>query len=188
MNFYDFAKCSLLENMVATNIGLPLWQTGTVVLSILFAQFAGTFIGYRIGERQLPVGTLRAGALASSSMLLAAALVITVVSGLQYVLFLLRMVKDGFYCTYFGASNALTWYQAVALLIALIGNLTISAWFAARPGSATPRNRWFCQLSSAASCVAPMSSTGLLSVAGVTVFHAFLIGLAWRARQSERLM
>ncbi|MBL0374000.1 hypothetical protein JJB09_18410 [Rhizobium sp. KVB221] len=173
MEYLDFAKCALLENITATSIGLPLWQTGVVVSTVVFGQIAGALVGHRIRRVPLPLKTLKSLALKLAIVLLAAVLAAAIINGVQYVFFLLRMAKDGIYCTYFGAANGLTAYQMAALPVSAAGNFIAAFTLVCdRRRATTPIKTLAYRAACGASCLACVVFDGLPLLAGVVLFHA----------------
>ena len=126
MEYLDLAKCGLLEQVYRSSTGLPLWQSVTVLTLFVESTLAGVLLALwrqRVTNIGLP---LRHIAVAIAVLAAVAAAAAVIIGGIQYLLFLLRMTKDGVFCTYFLGSRSLSATQVVALATVSVFNIGLA--------------------------------------------------------------
>ena len=123
MEYLDLAKCGMLEQLVHSSIGLPLWQSGMVAVPFLISTLLGMILAFRDGGIAVSShAAWRWIAIVAGSILISVGFA-AVVGEIQYLIFLIRVSKDAFYCTYFEASRALAAEQSVLIAVVVALNI-----------------------------------------------------------------
>ncbi|MDB5524409.1 MAG: hypothetical protein JWM58_2172 [Rhizobium sp.] len=113
MDLMMAAKCSLLDRLVAGTVGLPLMPTVLAVTAFVLAHIAGRTLSHFLRIRPFrpkPAWPIFRAALGLAAVVLA---VLIAWRGIAYALFLLRMGKDAYQCSYFEAGRDLHTVQLI---------------------------------------------------------------------------
>lgn len=108
MDLIATAKCGLLDRLFEGTFLVPLMPTVFAVTAFTVAHVLGRILAHLLGIRPLEVRAIwpamRIGLAVSAVVLV----VMMLIRGVAYPLFLLRMAKDAYYCSGFEAGRDLT--------------------------------------------------------------------------------
>jgi hypothetical protein len=113
MDLIMAAKCSLLDSMVAGTVWLPLMPTVLAVTAFVLAHVTGRTLSHFLRIR--PFRPKPAWPIFRAALGLAAVVLVALIAwrGIAYPLFLLRMGKDAYQCSYFEAGRDLHTLQLI---------------------------------------------------------------------------
>lgn len=120
MDLFMAAKCGLLDNMVAGTFWLPLMPTVLIVTAVVLAHVTGRTLSHFLGFHSLnlkPAWQVTRAGLSAAAVIL---VVLIAWRGIAYPLFLLRMGKDAYQCSYFEAGRDLHTVQLIMFGLAFI--------------------------------------------------------------------
>ena len=123
------AKCGLLDNVFAGTFWMPMMPTVIAVTAFVLGHGAGRALGHFTGLRPVRPDTLWPTVRIALAALAVLIVVAVAARGIVYPLFLARMVKDAYYCSYFETTRDLQAAHWIVFAMMFIAHLCCVAFF-----------------------------------------------------------